>query len=274
MSEVNSARLNVLVDPGEVLAEAGIVIDTGYLLRLVTVVDSAKRVSSLARTLAKDVASDVGVHKVVIAALAAESRLRPTSVYGHDEVELLTWAEEILAGDDSLALGIRSGMLAVYPESEDASAHARFLFPIRSGNEFVGALLCEAGPARREGDIASVAAPFVIVSKLLGLVTRATWDGIGLKMATGATSRNGGDRRQGAYRDNVDAQDTLTDRQMRILRLMADGLTNAQIAERISFSESTVRLETLAIFRHFDVHSRRDAAEAARLQGMLASPDH
>lgn len=61
----------------------------------------------------------------------------------------------------------------------------------------------------------------------------------------------------------------LTARQVIILRAMARGLTNGQIAQQISFSESTVRLESMCIYRHFGVHSRAEAVQAARAAGEL-----
>ena len=63
----------------------------------------------------------------------------------------------------------------------------------------------------------------------------------------------------------------LTDRQVEILRLMARGLTNVQIAKRVGFSESTVRQETMAIYRALDVRGRRAAIQLASARGMLAS---
>jgi DNA-binding CsgD family transcriptional regulator len=63
--------------------------------------------------------------------------------------------------------------------------------------------------------------------------------------------------------------DGLTPRQSDILRAMALGLTNAQISQQIRFSESTVRLESMCIYRHFGVHSRSEAVEAARAAGEL-----
>ena len=63
--------------------------------------------------------------------------------------------------------------------------------------------------------------------------------------------------------------DGLTVRQTVILQGMAQGLTNAQIARQINFSESTVRVESMGIYRHFDVHSRSDAVRAAQEAGML-----
>lgn len=61
----------------------------------------------------------------------------------------------------------------------------------------------------------------------------------------------------------------LTHRQQAILEGMAEGMTNRQIAARICFSESTVRLESMAIYRHFGVHSRAQAVAAALESGVL-----
>lgn len=62
---------------------------------------------------------------------------------------------------------------------------------------------------------------------------------------------------------------SLTDRQLRILGLMAKGLTNSQISKRVGFSESTVRQETMAIYRYFGVGGRREAVRLAGMRGML-----
>ena len=61
----------------------------------------------------------------------------------------------------------------------------------------------------------------------------------------------------------------LTARQQAILMAMARGLTNRQIASRINFSESTVRMESLAIYRAYGVLSRAAAVAAARAAGHL-----
>ena len=67
----------------------------------------------------------------------------------------------------------------------------------------------------------------------------------------------------------------LSGRQVQVLELMAHDLTMQQIARRIGFSDSTVRMESLAIYRALGVHDRRDAVDAARAMGLLpegASP--
>lgn len=84
----------------------------------------------------------------------------------------------------------------------------------------------------------------------------------------GIQARSLGPRADDASSD-VDLADALTVRQSVILQGMAQGLTNAQIARQINFSESTVRLESLAIYRFLGVHSRADAVHRAQALGAL-----
>ena len=65
------------------------------------------------------------------------------------------------------------------------------------------------------------------------------------------------------------AEGELTERQRQVLKLMADGMTNGQIARVLRFSESTVRQETMAIYRIFGVRGRAEAVEMGERLGML-----
>jgi DNA-binding NarL/FixJ family response regulator len=49
-------------------------------------------------------------------------------------------------------------------------------------------------------------------------------------------------------------------------------MTNREIAARICFSESTVRLESMAIHRILGVRSRGQAVAAARQAGLFSEP--
>lgn len=64
----------------------------------------------------------------------------------------------------------------------------------------------------------------------------------------------------------------LTARQLEILKYMADGKTNAAISRLIGFSESTVRQETIEIYRQLNAHDRRLAVSKARSLGLLTAP--
>ena len=55
----------------------------------------------------------------------------------------------------------------------------------------------------------------------------------------------------------------LTDRQLEILRLVATGLSNAEIARRLVVSPRTVDHHVAAILQKLGVHTRRDAAARA-----------
>lgn len=62
----------------------------------------------------------------------------------------------------------------------------------------------------------------------------------------------------------------LSPRQLRILGLITDGFTNAEIAELLFLSPSTVRHETIKIYSYLGVPSRKRAVEAAKSQGMVS----
>lgn len=61
----------------------------------------------------------------------------------------------------------------------------------------------------------------------------------------------------------------LTNRQLEIIGHMAEGLTNAEIGLKILMSESTVRQETIRIYRALGVNSRQLAVAKARAIGLL-----
>jgi DNA-binding NarL/FixJ family response regulator len=62
----------------------------------------------------------------------------------------------------------------------------------------------------------------------------------------------------------------LSTRQQQILALVADGLTNPQIAGHLHLSEHTVRSHMNAIFFRLGVHDRAHAVAVAMRAGVLA----
>lgn len=67
----------------------------------------------------------------------------------------------------------------------------------------------------------------------------------------------------------------LTPRNLAILRLLSMGLTYEQIASRIGYSHSTVRMDLMHIYRSFGVKTRDEAVEVAKARGisLSVSPD-
>ena len=60
---------------------------------------------------------------------------------------------------------------------------------------------------------------------------------------------------------------------MKILEFMAEGLTNAEIARKLLLSESTVRQESVKIYRTFNTDNRQAAVAAGREAGLIAKLD-
>lgn len=63
----------------------------------------------------------------------------------------------------------------------------------------------------------------------------------------------------------------ITTRQVKILEFMAEGLTNAEISRKLLLSESTVRQESVRIYRIFNTDSRQAAVAAGREAGLIAN---
>jgi DNA-binding NarL/FixJ family response regulator len=62
----------------------------------------------------------------------------------------------------------------------------------------------------------------------------------------------------------------LTDRQLEIVRLLAEGLQNKQIARRLDIGVHTVKTHVSRILEKLDAHSRTEAAVIAARKGLIA----
>ena len=70
-------------------------------------------------------------------------------------------------------------------------------------------------------------------------------------------------------RPEADAPDRFTLREIEILRLIAEGLTNREIAERLYLSENTVKTYIQGIYQKLDAHNRIEAVMRATKWGLL-----
>ncbi len=70
---------------------------------------------------------------------------------------------------------------------------------------------------------------------------------------------------------NSDLIEPLSERELEVLQLIAEGLTNPEIASRLFLSLNTVKAHTRNIYGKLGVHSRTQAVARARALGVLPS---
>ncbi|HUN61514.1 MAG TPA: response regulator transcription factor [Candidatus Sulfotelmatobacter sp.] len=67
------------------------------------------------------------------------------------------------------------------------------------------------------------------------------------------------------------SQKALTPRQLQLVRLVAEGLTNKEIAANLHLSQFTVKNHLRRVMRQVEAASRHDAVDAVRASGQLAT---
>ena len=78
---------------------------------------------------------------------------------------------------------------------------------------------------------------------------------------------------RGARRDTPNLFTDLSDRELEVLRLIADGLSNAEIAGKLVISEKTVKGHVSNILGKLHMMDRTQAAVLAWQQGLVARRD-
>ena len=63
----------------------------------------------------------------------------------------------------------------------------------------------------------------------------------------------------------------LSEREIEVLQLIADGLTNREIANKLFLSLNTVKVHTRNIYGKLGAHHRTDAVVKARTLGILSA---
>lgn len=149
----------------------------------------------------------------------------------------------------------RSGALSVKKsETLDGLEAFAYCLPLLKGDNPIGLL---ALTIRDDESAPELSAPVLsTISKILGIWLDGLSFGIGAGPASSKT-------------ESTTGPESLTDRQLTVLRLMAEGKTNAEIAQELILSESTIRQETVRIYRALGVSARADASKRAKHLGII-----
>ncbi|MBI5876088.1 MAG: response regulator transcription factor [Chloroflexi bacterium] len=68
--------------------------------------------------------------------------------------------------------------------------------------------------------------------------------------------------------------DGLTERELEVVKLIADGLSNAEVGQRLTISVKTVERHRANIFAKLNLHSRTDLVKYAIRKGLIDIEDH
>lgn len=221
----------------------------------------------LARWLTLELFAQWQARAAYLGQVRSDGQLHRTGSFG--------FSDETVAGMSSLSLWDAMPMTRVLPSAEplvlNRASHARagYAWPEGSAWTRLGVLAAsvpgDGSPAGSWLVLMDGDPPFKgEMARLAGDVSRAlalVWSGESEVRGAlrGTATRSGAGTGSGQ----------LTDRQIAIVQLMGEGLTNNEIAERIGFSVSTVRQEGMAIFRFFGVGTRVEAVAAAQQAGLV-----
>ncbi len=67
---------------------------------------------------------------------------------------------------------------------------------------------------------------------------------------------------------------SLTTRELEVLRLVAGGSTNGEIARKLWVTEQTVKFHLSNVYRKLDVGNRTEASHYAHVNGLMSAPRH
>jgi len=201
-------------------------------------------------------------HDPVAAACAADLESRPL---GEDAAVLLIRRSLSRASGETPGrelAGLWIDCKRLYFELRPRLRRAYIVFEDVQG---VGPLLAPLGFSRAVDDIAVGRKRFGVLGLDFGPRSVDGWleqlIDIELEAAKGATVDPGTDR-------EADAVAGLTPREREVLVLVADGLTNRLIAERLVVSEKTAARHVANVFLKLGVHSRAHAARIAAESGL------
>ncbi len=236
-----------------------------FVTTLIGVVASAPDDHRLLRSLVLDFPARFRASAAMLARTQADGSLVAVSRFGH--LPRAADGPAFGTGDDGpaqrAARGTAPYVLATADESRVAhqreSDHAAPVAAVRLGSHraTVGVVLL-----RFDADILDLEDLddlLVVLRDVVSLHTRTAWQ----EPLPAPVSRHL------LGTDVVDGDTALTQRRLDVLRLMSTGLSNRAIAQRIGYSESTVRHETMAIYRILGVGDRHTASLVGRTRGLI-----
>lgn len=246
--------------------------DLDVTLRMLHALAEAEDADDFCRALALDVLLEYGVVATYVARLDSDGKISMIGSYGYSQQRVEHTGRPSIWENMSITETIRSGKVMVFPTWQDyitrypdkahlASPGLAFVcLPLRVKGARAGGLgisfadsIDNAGISNQLWEVFAAAGDvFLTKGWAAELIRRPV-----------PTSDFGEDQKFAAA--------TLSEREILVLKQMALGKTNQQIARDLAFSESTIKQDTIRIFKALGVRTRKDASLAAKTLGLIGS---
>lgn len=222
--------------------------DVDWLKAWTEMVSSANTVAELGKKLVHSQLTSSEAVGTYFYLLNSRGLLEVLGGYGINPVEN---DSEISAWDDHvLANAIKNKSLSTAVLEHESGKLYCYAIPMLKGEEPLGsALFCQRVKAEEFPDELNAA-----MSQVLGLWLQSMGLGNGFNPNSKNTEPN---------------PQALTERQLKVLEAMSFGKTNAEIAQDMILSESSIRQETVKIYKALGVGSRAEAVKRAVHLGIL-----
>jgi DNA-binding CsgD family transcriptional regulator len=218
---------------------------TGVVHELVDLVVGCQSVEELCTRLVHDEFTRGVIQGVHAYSVSSEMDLIYEIGYGRRSVSLL---KKVSAWDDSL---LAKSLRTKSPSFEIANEESRLALPLLVNRVPIACLVLILDDSIKNSPLSETS--LQLLSKIAGLLV----DSKPVRL------------KKDSERRNLQQDKQLAPRQVAILEFVANGLTNGQIGKEFSLSESTVRQETIKIYKFLDAQGRIEAVAKARVLGLI-----
>lgn len=288
---------NILPAPQSPMSEVDGHLRNCSTMQVVNFLLSRSTMDDLAQFLVLQQFADLHPWQLSIYEVGQDSLLRVLGSFGHGDgkgdLHEKSCLEESPAGQ-ALRAGLPQANFSLSDGSAlrplrvvDGESGPQVLWPLLTSRRLCGLLqvrfAAEPDASALQRTLSAVSPPIALLVDLEGTsVLGPSMDGL-FSLAGGSSDASprslralpGGRRRALTMLDHPSfgggepGPEDLTQRQREVLQYMSEGMTNGQIARILRFSESTVRQETMAIYRALRVGGRVEAVAYAREIGLL-----
>lgn len=246
--------------------------DLDLVLRMLRALADAENADELCRALALDVLLEYGVVATYVARLDSDGHISMIGSYGYSKQRVENTGRPSIWENMSITETIRTGKVMVYKTWDEYIARYPDKAHMASPGKAFICLPLRVKGARAGGLGISFAEPIdgVPINPRLWDVFSAAGD-VFLTKGWAAELIRRPVPTDAFGEDEKFAAASLTDREQVVLREIALGKTNQQIARELAYSESTIKQDTIRIFKVLGVKSRKDAVLAAKTLGVISS---